>query len=47
MMKKMKIKKIFMILIKFMNHKLNNHKLNNKNNTNINNIINRILNIYT
>ena len=42
-MKKMKIKKLFMILIKFMNHKLNNHKLN----TNINNIINRILNIYT
>ena len=29
MMKKMKIKKLFMILIKFMNHKLNNHKLNN------------------
>ena len=28
-MKKMKIKKLFMILIKFMNHKLNNHKLNN------------------
>ena len=45
-MKKMKIKKLFMILIKFMNHKLNNHKLN-KLNTNINNIINRILNIYT
>ena len=41
MMKKMKIKKLFMILIKFMNHKLN------KLNTNINNIINRIFNIYT